>query len=429
MKKSRLNIFLAFFILTTFIVYVGYQVFSWHLSSIEVETAISVNWDEDINVNAFIVRDEILIPNNTGGVVSCLLENGEKIAAGGIIAESYSNEASAVNNHRLHEIEDEINILNHLNSFAGSISTTPEAINKQLAQETKLLLNNINEANYKKLGPIRKNILYLLSEYKIISEQESTFFKRISDLEKQKSDIEIALIQKTNEITSPISGYFVKNIDGYEKIINYNDVLSTTISTLNQSRKKQSFDNSAFIGKIVGNQDWYAIFEMSKEDADKLSSENELKISLPFVYSGYLIAKVVSINQENKNDNALVTIKCDYINEDLTNIRNESIKLIFNTHTGIRIPKKALHEQLIKKDVENDQGQKTSIEKKVQGVFVIQGNRLIFKEIVCIFADKDYIICDPNPSTELLFSHKNLKIHDKIVTEGYNLYDGKIVKQ
>ena len=78
---------------------------------------------------------------------------------------------------------------------------------------------------------------------------------------------------------------------------------------------------------------------------------------------------------------------------------------------------------------ENADGTTSTLEKTVDGVYILYGNELKFKEIVKLYETKDYVICDTNQDNEDLFSGSTIKLYDKIVTEGTDLYAGKIVKQ
>jgi len=112
----------------------------------------------------------------------------------------------------------------------------------------------------------------------------------------------------------------------------------------------------------------------------------------------------------------------------IASLRNETVKIDLKTYKGLRIQKSALHDDYVEKAIENEDGTTKSEKKKVQGVYVVQGNQLKFKQVSILFAGEDFILCDPQPEDGVLFNGTTIEMYDKIVTEGADLYDGKVVK-
>ena len=63
---------------------------------------------------------------------------------------------------------------------------------------------------------------------------------------------------------------------------------------------------------------------------------------------------------------------------------------------------------------------------RVQGVYVIYGNKLVFEEINIIYSEKDFVICDT--SLDGLKTGSTIKLYDEVVVQGKELYDGKAVR-
>ena len=73
-------------------------------------------------------------------------------------------------------------------------------------------------------------------------------------------------------------------------------------------------------------------------------------------------------------------------------------------------------------------GNQVTKKKKVQGVYVLYGNELQFKEISILYSGSDFVICDPSPEEGELFNGETVALYDNVVIEGDDLKDGKIVK-
>lgn len=63
----------------------------------------------------------------------------------------------------------------------------------------------------------------------------------------------------------------------------------------------------------------------------------------------------------------------------------------------------------------------------MQGVYVLHGSELIFKEISITYSASDYVLCNPAPAEKVLFSGETLELYDQVVIKGDNLYDGKVI--
>lgn len=104
------------------------------------------------------------------------------------------------------------------------------------------------------------------------------------------------------------------------------------------------------------------------------------------------------------------------------------VYLDINDYSGIMINKRALHENTVKKSVTDENGSESIIEKKVQGVYVLYGNKLQFKQIVPIYYADKYVICDASPQPDQLITNDTVRLYDRIIVGGTNLYDGKVVR-
>ena len=94
----------------------------------------------------------------------------------------------------------------------------------------------------------------------------------------------------------------------------------------------------------------------------------------------------------------------------------------------MRISKKAIHDDYIEKNVYDDNGNKTVERKKVQGVYVLYGSEVQFKQISILYSGNDYVICDTEPEEGILFNGETITLNDQVILEGDDLYDGKIIK-
>ena len=106
------------------LIYVAYLLISANFNMYPTENAVQVTMTDRIFSNAFIVRDEKIIQNNSEGVLSYSVENGEAVNAGGEIAKIYTNEEDAVANTMSERLTKKKEALENIqkNTISGTMS-------------------------------------------------------------------------------------------------------------------------------------------------------------------------------------------------------------------------------------------------------------------------------------------------------------------
>ena len=93
------------------------------------------------------------------------------------------------------------------------------------------------------------------------------------------------------------------------------------------------------------------------------------------------------------------------MNSELASLRTGAITIIKDEYEGIMVKKTALR-----------------VVDGVTGVFVVSGMEAKFVAVDIIYSTEDYSICALNTSDS-----SKLRLYDKIIVKGKNLYDGKII--
>lgn len=409
------------------VVYVIYLFVSANFDVIQTENAISMTVTDTIYTDGYIVRNEEYIFNNANGCIAYELDDGDEVEAGGVVANIYASESDAVARHQIEIIDEEIKELEALTQVFFSDNVNLDVIDNELDNNILDYLNNINKSNYTSADDNLHDILSSINKRQLITGKVTDFSGKISQLQTEKQQYESTSGKSIGAITSDKAGYFVSYLDGYETSFNYSNIKNVTVDDYDNIQQG-SVPESA-IGKIVSDLNWYVICKVSSNDALSLSFfENAgVSIEMPFSSTEKIPATIVSVNQVDKESNAVVVLKCNYMNEELADSRIESVEIGLEDFTGLRVSKKALHDDFVTKYSEDADGNEIKEKKEVQGVYVVHGNELQFKEVSIVYSGSDYVICDPEPEDGTLFSNKTVQLYDKVVIEGDNLYDGKIV--
>ena len=199
------------------------------------------------------------------------------------------------------------------------------------------------------------------------------------------------------------SGYFVSKTDGYEKAFPNDDLSQITPEFLSSVKPKEKGAN--VIGKIVSDYEWYIATVLPLNDSLKYKEDQELKLLTTIKSSPTLAVTVKQINISEETENAVIIFACNDMNSELATIRTASMTVVDKEYSGLRVPKKALR-----------------VVDSQKGVYVQTGMQINFVPVQIVYRQDDYIICEKKNE-----NGNFLKLYDKVVVKGKNLYDGKIV--
>lgn len=395
--------------------------------SVVTETVYKATVSDSISTTGFVIRDEEYIKNSSDGVLVYQVSNGEKITANGTIANIYSSEADAVNFQRICDIDEEISELEALNNVLSSANVGLDSVNNRLDQKLTSFINTVNNRDFESISSVESDLLSAIYRKQIITGDQKNFDNKIEELKAEKESLENSSNDSTGEITTENAGYFVSSIDGFEKSFSIDDLDQISYSDLNEV-KADSVDPDNFVGKVIKGVNWYLACPVSNEQAVAITHSNSsITVKIPYATSASIPAKVVSVNEFADEDKAVAIIECNYMSPALSQIRNEAVEIELNTYEGLKVNKAALHDDIMTKTVTDENGEQTTKESKIQGVYVKYGNQIIFKQVYIIYSDEDYIICSENPSNDVLFNGTTIELYDEVVIEGEDLYDGKLI--
>lgn len=410
--------------------YILYQIYVSNFTKVKTQPVTYTSLSDSIQSESFIVRDEVFINNNSNGVMSYLLEDGEKVAKDGTVAEIFNNYDDAKTQKEIKNIDNEINNFKQLSYLSNSYTSDPLATDEQIGSSIQKMIKDINTSSYNNIQKSRSDILYLMNEKQIITGKVASFNNKIDELQSQRDTLSKSHGSSIGKVLAPDSGYFVSKLDGFENLVNFDNVLSLSVDNIKSilSSEKKLDSNKNIIGKVIRGINWYIVCNVSSDEAFKLYNGKSVNITLPLVSTEKFPATVAAVNQQDKKSEAAVILSLNNMDNRLALTRNETVKIDIDTYNGLLINKNSLHEDILRKTVVDENGNESLEEKKVQGVYILRGKEIVFKQVVPIYSDNNYIVCEQNPSSDKLFNGETITILDEVVTEGTNLYNGKIIK-
>lgn len=390
------------------LVYVGYQIFISAYSPVMVITAEMRDEYETIETQGLVLRNETLITSQDDGFVFYRVENGNRVAKNGSIADVYADEESAAKQQQIANLDAEIAELKTIQQQGQNNKTNLEIITKQLKKIQSEIIAEVASPNFTDIDTMSDELSALMSKQQITIGHATDFSERIVELTAQRNTLSKDNVKPIRTLYSPVSGYFVNTVDGYETQIDEDEVLAMTTEQVKAELERSvSSDETEYVGKVVGGYEWFLACVVPADKLTNISVDGTVKVRLPFA-SNETIPVTVAAQNRDRNGDIAVIFRCDYISQDFSNIRSEPVEILVKQHTGLAVPDEAVRF--------ND--------KQEAGVFIQEGNMIRFRRIQVLYhSDKDACsICAVNDDGAYL------QLYDDIVLKGKRLYDGKIVR-
>lgn len=383
--------FLSVFILVT----VFSQLFLQTRNAYVTETAVIYSSAEKITFQGVYIRNESVIEHNVNGVLSYPCSDGSKIANGSIVAYVYENENDIFVNHRIEKLKEEVELLESAQNPGTTEVTTPAFISKLIDQQYQTIAVIIAENDLQTLAEERKKLQTLMGIYQIVINEEIDFNDAIDNINTEIRELEQRQKEPIDIITADSTGYFISNIDGYESKLS-----PETIDTLTVDQIKDIISNSMkdsgknAVGKMVDGYEWKMVGIV---DAEQTHFKIGSNVTVKFASTPDTVTAVIEdiIESDNPKE-SIIILNCDKLTYSLVQRRVERVEIILNDHEGIKVPRKA-----IRFNKDND-----------KGVYVILGQRIMFKKIDPIFECDEYIL------SKITSDSDYISMYDDIICEG-----------
>lgn len=380
--------------------YLGYYIYQALEDPLQTAYAVEFEAFDSYTAAGIIVRDEQVLYSNQSNLVITRSE-GEKVGSNQAVALAF-NDGSA--RERRAEIED---LELRISQLSSTIGTTVEVldgaklddaiVNAIIGMNTSVQSRSISAIDREALT--LKNLIFNREyTYSEISEIEN----EIAELQNRLNSLNSISKTETNEIRTVASGIYSAYVDGYERVLNAAALESMTVTDLNAiSPLLDDMDNS--IGKVITSARWYFVMAIPEDRAKELDGSVKVRFSQDFNTDITMSLERVGVAT---GGSCLVVLSSDEHLSDMTLLRKQTVDIIYNSYSGIRIMKKA-----IRFDEDGN-----------AGVYCLEGLNAVFKKVDIIYEIGDFYIVKNDKS-----SIYKLWAGNEVIIAGKDLFDGKVV--
>lgn len=380
---------------------------------------------DSMEATGFLVRQESVLTGQ-GGTVELLPDEGEKVSRGETVALFYQSDDGLTQRQTLQQLLLEQEQLEYALAQAGGSSDSAQ-LSTRVADAIADLRGAASSGDLTGLESQTlelKSLIYKHS-YTFNQEGDSTAALQASldEVNTQIQTLTAQASQSTSRVTASQSGVFSGLVDGYESLITPDMLDSVTPSQLEQLARQAPTENTSAIGKLITNSTWYFACTLPEGDAERLVEGRTITVRFSRDWSGEVEMEVERLS-DPEDGKVLVVLSADKFLSDTTLLRRQTVELVFDTVSGIRLPKEALRvEQQTVTDPDTEEEKQVS----VTGVYALVGQRAEFKEVTVLAEEDDYILVKAASTETPTQEKKALRAGDKIIISSGELYDGKVI--
>lgn len=382
--------------------YVIVQCFVIFHQSYKTETAIAYTMADSVTLDGVV--SFATVPVEGGGNLGYLVQDGERVSNGTILAECYTDDTQGLLRERLDRLGRTIDLLSKSQNSTGSDLSV---LTNQTRQALYNLLDKLDTAEYGGIADAEADFLLAQNRLQVSTGQTGDFSQTISSLQTEYDEINSQL-SSLQTITASTNGYF-SSTEAMAPIVTDQGTLDDASPTELQQMLADGFpaSDTGCAGQIATGFSWRFYTVCDLETAARFDGITSVKISVPGKQNTPLAATLVDVTQDEEAGVAKLTFECQTINAEILSFGQETAQIDIKTYEGIRINKDALH-----------------IVDGARGVYVKYGNLQRFLKITTLYEDENYILI---PNNGAIGTDNEVRLYDEIIVQGTNLQDGKLL--
>lgn len=380
-------------------VYIVLQLYAILGRTYQTETAISASMEDTVPLSGIAMFDAV--PVSGGGSLGYLVEDGERVTEGTVLAEIYTDPAQSTQREELDRLD---RIIDLLTKSENSVGSDLALLTAQTRTALLNLLDQLDTASYTGMSDAIDEFLLAQNRLQISTGQSSGFTATLADLQTQR-DAAAAALEGLQTITADRNGYFISTAAALPLDLTEDTLKSDTAAALSERLQQEiPTTGSDLAGRIVTGFSWRFYGVCDLDTAARFDGVTSVKIRVPGKQDEALDATVTEVAADETAGLAKITLECRTINADVLRLGREDAEIVLNTYKGIRVSKRAMH-----------------IVDGERGVYVKYGSLQRFRRIVVLFEDENYLLLDPEAEDN------EVRLYDEIIVEGPNLQDGGLV--
>jgi len=423
MKNSNLStkLLMAAIVLTV-LCYFGINLLAYFSDPFSTTVVYSYTNNHAVTVSGYVVREEAPIEGE-GELVYFSRGEGERVSKGGSVALVYDNREALDNANTVRNLEEQLRQLLYARSLANGIQSTvslDKAVNESLAvfhaaRSRDHIATATDAAAALRSAVLRHNYAYSGTED--LDSSIEAMKARIAELSESISGA-------TTSIRAGSSGLFSSLVDGYETVLTPEALKTMSV----EDYRAVTPLAASGMGKLVYGSKWYFVTLLRQADAKDVSVGQTVTLRFQTGLDRDLPLTVERVSSAEGGQVLVVLTSGENLGL-TTLLRRQNAQLIFESYTGLRVPRSAV--RIVWETVKDEQGEPVlnadGTEKKTQvyGVYTRWGNSARFKKVEILWQEDEYMLVRSLQEGDVA---RRLRAGDEVITAAEELYDGKVIE-
>lgn len=379
----------------------------------------SYTLNDSIQTDGLIIRQEQVLSGGQG-IVDVTRGEGEQVGINQTVALIYRDDQARQSQEQQEALRLEITQLQYALGQGEDVSSAAklndDILNAMVSLRVASTQQDFSDLEDQVLEVKGK---VLRREYTYSDELSTdSLATRLQELQTQYQTLINQSYSAITQVTAPVSGTFSTLVDGYEGLINLESAMNLTPQALTDLMNQTPTGDSTAVGKLISSNRWYFAAVVTQEEGERLEQAGSLTLRFAGDFTKEVSMTVEQVNQDDQGQ-AVVILSSDRYLEQTTLLRRETAELIFNSRTGLRVPKNAL--RMVTTTSEDEETGETT-ETNTLGVYVVTAGRAEFKPVTILTEGDDFYVVQ-----SVRTDKKALRAGDEVIVEATGLYDGQLL--
>lgn len=420
MKQSTLVTKITMLVLCLGVLaYLGFYIIQYFSDDLSTVYAYAATERVGTHATGIIIREETVLTGSSQWA-DLVPDEGEKVGVGQTVARLYSSEDGFDKQQQAESLSSEIQQLQYSLS-SGTASGDTAKLDEGILTAIAALHADASEGSLSGLSDstfsLRTQVFrrdYIYGDTAAATAVSDLITQRQSELDTLKS----SLNSSTTTVTAPVSGTFSGEVDGFETLITPAMIPDLTPSTL-VDIMGQSPEPAAAVGKLITSATWYFATVLGEDAASSLREGNSYTLSFTRDYSGEIPMTLYRLSDAADGQRVAVFAANRNLSE-TTLLRQQTVDIVKETVTGIRVPRKAL--RVVTSTSTAEDGTTSTV--TTPGVYTLVSAQAEFQPVTILYQTDDYYIVSPaDPEA----AHR-LRAGDQVIVTTRDLFNGKVVR-
>lgn len=401
------------------VIYFGFYVAKVFSEPYTTALAYTYTSNDSAEAVGILVRQETVLPAQTG-IVDVTRSEGEKVGVGQSVAQVYRDSQAQNNQADLEALADQIQLLEY-SSDGGGVDSAAK-LDENILQAVTALHAASGVGDYNQLEDQARTLKSTVLKRGYVygnglgAEELS---QKLNDLKSQYAALKQQTSSSTSTIRAPQSGVFSTLVDGYETAVTPQTVFQLTPSSLSALLAGQGKEAGGGMGKLITSTRWYFAAALPVSVAERLKEGSTATLRFSGDFDQDIDMRVDQVS-EAEGDKSVVVFSTDRYLSQTTLLRQQTAELIFNSWSGLRIPKQALR---MEKSTYTDKETGQEVQNNRLGVYALLGGRAEFKTVEVVTEGDDYYVVRSTTDES-----DALRAGDEVIVRATELYNGQLLE-